>query len=155
MVTLFESFLSFYKPKFNPNVDFYLWVSPDNKIVKVPQYGHISHMRKIYRDTHITKLYDKAFSENWTRVEYMAYDMKLCGNLSITSLHEKRVKDVLIKFFKDFLMEGNKDIYVNFGENWNKMGDKNFRILTNNKAKIKKAEGSAPEVAYIWDYLNE
>jgi hypothetical protein len=151
MITLFENFLNIGKPSFNPNIDWYCWITPENKIIKVSEYGHISYMRKLHPGLNPNKLYEKAYEDNWVRVAYIAYDTKLCGELSITAGTQERIKKVLRSIFYSFLHEGDKDVIISWGFDRESL-IQNFLVFTNN---MKKAIKGPRPMIYIWDWARQ
>jgi hypothetical protein len=96
----------------------WMWVSPNNNIIKVPKLNHKDYIMRQYKNTDIgwdyDKVFDKAIEDGWVRVIYEKFPSQYKGELSINGYNKERVKYVLKNVFWDLIRFGNKTIYVDY-----------------------------------------
>jgi hypothetical protein len=102
----------------NSSKDFWGWVSPDNKLIKVPYLDHRSFIEKKYPEyaNDVTELFNVAFRDGWVRVTYEYNQSNYQGSLALNGYDKSRVKQVLKDKFFNLVKYGNNTIYVDFEE---------------------------------------
>lgn len=96
----------------------WMWVSPDNNIIKVPKLNHKDYIMRQYKNTEFgwdyDRVFDKAIEDGWVRVIYEKFPNQYKGELSINGYNKDRVKYVLKNVFGDLIKYGNKTIYIDY-----------------------------------------
>lgn len=96
----------------------WMWVSPDNNIIKVPKLNHKNYIMQQYKNTDFgwdyDRVFNKAIEDGWVRVIYEKFPDQYKGELSINGYDKNRVKYVLKNVFGDLIRFGNKTIYIDY-----------------------------------------
>jgi hypothetical protein len=96
----------------------WMWVSPDDNIIKVPKLNHKDYIMRQYKNTEFgwnyDRVFDKAIKDGWVRVIYEKFPNQYKGELSINGYNKDRVKYVLKNVFGNLIKYGNKTIYIDY-----------------------------------------
>lgn len=100
------------------NETVWLWVSPDNELIRVPKLRHRDYIMMKYKDSEFgwdyDRVFDQALRDGWVRAIYEYFPERFKGELSVNGYDKKRVIDVLKYVFDDLLKYGHKSIYVDY-----------------------------------------
>jgi len=96
----------------------WMWVSPDNEVIKVPRLNHKDYIMRQYKNTDFgwdyDRVFDKALEDGWVRVIYEKDSYRYKGELSLNGYSGDRVKYVLKNIFWDLIRFGNNKIYIDY-----------------------------------------
>ena len=109
LLPLFEEFI-------RDTETFWAWVSPDNKLYRVPKLKHKDFIERRYPKIawDYDAVFDQAIKDGWVRVIY-EYDRNYFrGDLSVNGYGKNRVKSVIKTIFGDLLRYGYKTLYIDY-----------------------------------------
>ena len=100
------------------NETVWLWVTPNNELVRVPKLRHKDFIMRKYKDHKFAydydKVFDQALKDGWVRVIYEYFPERFKGDLSVNGYHKSRVIEVVKYLFGDLLKYGHKSVYVDY-----------------------------------------
>lgn len=99
------------------NKTFWAWVSPENKLIKVPILKHQEFIMNKYKDAgpwawDYDRVLDKAILDGWVRVIYEYNPNRYKGELSVNGYSIDRIVNVIKTVFNDMLKYGYKTLYI-------------------------------------------
>jgi len=96
----------------------WMWISPDDDIIKVPKLRHRDYIMKKYDEKDYGWDYDRVFNQalkdGWVRGTYEYFPDRFLGYLSLNGYDKKRVVKLLKYVFDDLIKYGNKTIYIDY-----------------------------------------
>ena len=96
----------------------WMWVSPDNNVIKVPKLNHKDYIMRQYKNYDFSwdydKVFDTAIEDGWVRVIYEKFPNQYKNELSLNSYSKERVKYVLKNVFWNLIRFGNNTIYIDY-----------------------------------------
>lgn len=100
--------------RFNETV--WAWVSPDNRLIRVPKLNHKGYIMGVYKDYSwdYDKVFDKAIEDGWVRVIYEYFPERFKGSLSLNGYDKERVVSVFKSMFYDLVKYGGNSIYLEY-----------------------------------------
>jgi tRNA nucleotidyltransferase/poly(A) polymerase len=136
--------------------DYWAWVSPDNRLIKVPTLKHKDYIMRIYKDAEFgwdyDRVFDKALEDGWVRAVYEYNANNYSIELSLNGDTEERVKDVFRKIFADAVKYGRNYVYLE----WEHPTRNHVKITTGDEEGRKQLSGlMTEEYLGILDYENE
>lgn len=96
----------------------WLWVSPDNDLIRVPKLRHKDYIMRKYKDHEFgwdyDRVFDQALKDGWVRAIYEYFPERFKGDLSVNGYDKSRVIEVVKYVFGDLLKYGHKSVYVDY-----------------------------------------
>lgn len=103
---------------FIPEETAWMWVSPENKVHRVPKLHHQQFIERVYRDKDYSwdydRVFDQALKDGWVRCVYEKDVRSFYSELSVNGYSKKRVVSVLRNVFGDLIKYGHKSVYVDY-----------------------------------------
>jgi hypothetical protein len=129
------------------NEDVWAWVSPDNRLIRVPKLNHKGYIMNVYRNFSwdYDQVFDKAIEDGWVRVIYEYFPKQYKSSLSLNGYDKERVISVFKEMFYNLVKYGNNNVYLEYE---NPKGYDSFNMGT--------ADGKEKMSSIIGEeYLNE